>query len=262
MRQVDKRDVPAGRLRRIAASVMLLVAAGAAFFSIAALVLSRLMRPSDGVTELSTRVGLLAILILLITALWLEWTRGMSGLRRPAALAALMLFAGLLPWGVDAIRESMAASRRQAEDRRYESEFMRRLSGYRDDVAARVRDTRSYAPAEALALVEFVQGSDLGWRSLPDHWDEALPLLVRALDGAILDPNGMVKGPRAVDVRPEPLFVHFYRFHVAPLRSAQVRPRDRMILSLLLDHGADLSAEAAAPLAAAITAARTAPAPP
>ena len=74
-------------------------------------------------------------------------------------------------------------------------------------------------------------------------------LLKRALEAKLLDPNVPVKGPRPVDVNPEPLFLHYYRADIRPYPNAQISIRDWETLKLLVENGADLTLDGARQLA-------------
>ena len=170
---------------------------------------------------------------------------------RRYGVAASVLLSVAAGFAVPAVNELNKVSRqhaRVAEDRRIEAEILAQLAAREADVAARVAGRRAYTPAEALAFVDFVDSADLSWRSLPDYSPRAVALLERALKDKLVDPNVLVKGPRPVDVAPEPLFLHYYKFNIAPVRS-NAKARHWRILMLLVDNGADLTVEGAAPLA-------------
>jgi hypothetical protein len=171
------------------------------------------------------------------------------------AALAVMLIAGIGPFVADrqltkievANRQAAAAAERQALEAKYQSQF----DAYRKDVAERVAAKTPFTPREAQTLLDFVQGSDLGSRSLPDHSPDTFALLKQAIDGNVFDPNARVKGPRAIDVAEEPLFVGYYKFYLQSgltMPQKRVRERDWKLFQILIAGGADLDDPAAAVL--------------
>jgi hypothetical protein len=161
--------------------------------------LENLLRPMSPAMN-STMLGAIGgILILTIGAIALVWRVKNSTVWAVAAIS-LVLVAGLAPRVLDAVEKEEAQAVREEEDRRIELKLKSEIEMRKRDVEERIPAQRPYSPAEALAFVEFVSDSDLSYRSLSDHSNVTFALLQRALEAKIVDPNGMVKGVRPVDV--------------------------------------------------------------
>ena len=133
----------------------------------------------------------------------------------------------------------------------FEAKFLAQLDSYKKDVAERIAAKKPFAPREAEKFLDFVQGSNLRYRSLPDYSPQAILLLKQAMDEKIFDPNARIKGPRPVDVAEEPLFVHYYKFYLqsgATMPTRSVRERDWKLFQMLIAGGANLDDPAAAVL--------------
>lgn len=218
----------------------LVIAAAISVFNVISFQLDNLLRPTSPLmnSAISGTVG--AILILTIGALVLVWWVKKST-AWVVIVIALVLVAGFVPRVLDVAEKREAQAIRDDDNRRIEIKMNFDIESRKRDVEERISAREPYLPAEALTFVEFVVGSDLRYRSLPDHSDVAFALLQRALEHKIVDPNGLVKGVRPVDVNMEPLFLHFYRVHVRPTTRGPIRIRDFRLLQLLAAYGADLS---------------------
>jgi hypothetical protein len=219
----------------------LVIAAAASIFNVILFQLENLLRPMSSAVN-STMLGAIGvILILTIGAIVLVWRVKNSTVWAVVAIS-LVLVTGLAPRVLDAVEREEAQTIREEEDRRVELKLKSEIEMRKRDVEERIAAQRPYSPAEALGFIEFVDGSDLSYRSLPDYSDVTFGLLQRALEAKIVDPNGMVKGVRPVDVNPEPLFLLYYHATARPLSRGPVRIRDWKLLQLLVANGADLSA--------------------
>ena len=219
----------------------LVIAAAISVFNIFLLQMEYLMRSVPSSVSSATSGAIGAILVVTIGALVLVWRKHSNWWVFFATM--IILVAGMAPRVLEAVEKQEAREIREEGDRRVELVMTRDIELRKRDVEERIAAQRPYTPAEAMAFVEFVQDSDLSYRSLSDHSDVAFALLQRALENKILDPNGMVKGVRPVDINPEPLFLHYYRATARPLSRGPVRIRDWKLLQLLVANGADLSVE-------------------
>ena len=225
----------------------LLVAAAASIWNVISFKLEHLWAPSSHLMDFTLLGSIVEIFILVIGALVLVW-RGKNSARWLVFATVLTLTVGFAPRILDATENRIALSMRLVDDRQIESKLLSDIEARKQDVEARIAAKRPYSPAESLRLVDFVGDSDLSFRSLPDHSDTTFVLLQRALEGKILDPNTLVKGPRPVDVSSEPLFLYFYRATVRPTPQSRIRNRDWRVLQLLVAAGANLTVAGAAPL--------------
>jgi hypothetical protein len=225
-------------------AILVALALLAAAFSIANLIdfmLSHLLDPIDhGNLIFGSAIGVLCLLVL---GIWLA-LRSVTNVPFAIAIGAILLV-GFLPRGVDAMQRHYQAERNRIEDARVQEAFLAELAAHQKDVDASVAQNRAFSGQEAVDLIDFVQGSDLSWRSLPNYSETAFPLLERSLKANILDPNSRIsRNGRSV-----PVFVDFYDRNIRPTKSA-IRVRDWKILELLLANGADLTVAAAQPLSA------------
>ena len=172
----------------------------------------------------------------------------------PTAMV-IMLVAGSVPRALWANARHQEQVARQAENRAFEAKIVADIETRRKDVDARIAAQRPYTGSEALAFFGQVTGSDLTYRGLGDHSQEALPLLKRALEAKILDPNVMVRGPAVVDTFDEPLFVHISRARIRGRAQREepppmIRRLEWDAFKLLAENGADLTRPDAARAAA------------
>jgi hypothetical protein len=218
----------------------LLIAASASIFNLISFRLENLWAPTSLLMDITLSGAIGVILVLTAGALALVW-RGKNLTLWLFIAITLVLIAGFAPRALDVVEKEEAQAIREEEGRRTELVMNRDIELRRRDVEERISAQRPYSPAEAMAFVESVGDSDLSYRSLTDHSDTTLALLQRALEGKIVDPNGLVKGVRPVDVNSEPLFLLFYRATVRPTGRGPVRARDWKVLKLLVANGADLT---------------------
>jgi len=237
--------------RLIVTIVVPLLVALASLANLVSFRLENLLRPvwTDAL-NLALAIGAaLVVVFAVLAALSLRLSRPLA--RRPAFVLALLLAvaAGFIPRVVD-MREQMAAkAESQAADADLEMKFQSDLLDRTDDIQDRIDAKNPYAPADALAFLEFAASADLSWRSLPDHTPEAFALLEQAIDGKVLDPDALVPGP-TVDVPPVTLTVAFYDKWIRPGSPQAIRKHDWDVLQILVAKGADLSSPAAAPVRA------------
>jgi hypothetical protein len=212
------------------------------------------MRSLPSVLETAMLVALALIAAGLCTALVFTW-RAPGGWVYRIALA-IMLVAGLAPaalyWRlsvIDAANQKIEEAKKAAEQQAFEGKLLSQIETYKKDVAERIAVKNPYTPREAQQFLEFVQGSNLRYRSLPDYSAQTFPLLKQALDGKILDPNVRVKGPTRIDINEEPLFVIYYKFYLqtgATMPVKRVREREWKLFQMLIAGGANLDDPAAA----------------
>lgn len=233
----------------------------ASALAVACTVWSRLggmFAPWSGALDAAAVASLGAVVVL--TPIGLVAARGRGGRARIGVVAtavALTLAAGLAGPLVDAAMRRSVDAARAAERGRIETALASRLGFYAKDIDARIAARRPYAPAEALDLLDVVAGSDLSRFGLADRSQEAFALVRRALEAKLVDPNGLVKGPRPVDREPVPLFLFYYQFNIEPVRAHDVPDRHWRLLMLLVDHGAEIGAAGAERLAAELAAVRS-----
>jgi hypothetical protein len=232
------------------ALLALAVAALSVFFVWVVLV-TYVMRSLPSAIETAMTVSLVIIAAAMCAAVVFALRQEGGRIYRAALL--VMLLAGLTPAAVswthatieDANRKIEDANKK-AEQEAFEAKFLSQLETYRKDVAERIAAKNPYAPREAQEFLQFVQGSDLRYRSLPDYSPQTFPLLKQTLDGKVLDPNARVKGPTRVDVNEEPLFVVYYNFYLKTgVELKRVREREWKLLQLLVAGGANLADPAA-----------------
>lgn len=213
------------------------------------LLISYIMYSLPSVIETAMLASLAVIAVSFCTAVVLAWRFGSNWMYRAALV--LMLFAGIAPAAIDRVRATVEEASTKVERQAFEAKFLSQLDTVKDDVASRIAARKPFGPREAHEFVEFVQGSNLNYRSLPDYSSAAFALLRRALAAKILDPNVRVKGPRMVDTEEEPLFVGYYKFYLqsgATMPVPHVRERDWTIFQMLIAGGANLDDPAAAVL--------------
>jgi hypothetical protein len=166
------------------------------------------------------------------------------------------LVAGVAPivvYQVDRFVDDLrGAAGRREENARHDANALAQISNRTRDVEARLAEKRPYTGADAQDALEFVHEVsyvDLSYLGLPDRSDVMFELLKRALAAKLIDPNVMVKGARPVDVKPEPLFLQYYRTDIRPYPKARVRLLHWEVFKLLAASGADLSLAPGFPIA-------------
>lgn len=231
--------------------VVPLLVALASLANIVSFRLENLLRPvwTDTVTLAFAVGAVLVIAFAVLAALSARLSRPVA--RRLAFVIALLLAiaAGFIPRVVDMREQMTAKAETQASDADLEMQFQSDLLDRSGDVQDRIDARNPYAPADALAFLEFAASADFSWRSLPDHTPEAFALLEQAIDGKVIDPNALVPGPTA-DVPPVTLTVAFYDKWIRPGSPQAIRKHDWDVLQILVAKGADLSSPAAAPVRA------------
>ena len=213
--------------------------------------LGNLMNPLA--SGLGTVVLWCAVVIVVITAAVLVELRSTSIRTRWFVAAAVLTgLIGLVPAAKYISDRWADAAYDAAEKRALETRLLDKLAALRRDLDARTAERRPYTPQEALDFLSLVATSNLSYRGLGDHSEAALALLRRALREKLIDPNGMVKGPRPVDVEPEPLLLYYYKVNawIRPGGRSRISAVDWKIIVMLAGHGADLTLPGAAALAA------------
>ena len=236
--------------------LLALAVAALSVFLVWVVLLTYVMRSLPSAVEAAMTVSLVIIAVAMCAAV--VFALRPAGGRIYRAALAVMLLAGLAPAAVSWRHATIEAANRKIEDankkveqQAFEAKFLSQLDAYRKDATERIAAKSPYAPREAQEFLQFVQGSDLRYRSLPDYSPQTFPLLKQALDGKVLDPNARVKGPRAVDVSEEPLFVGYYKFYLesgATMAHKRVREREWKLFQMLIAAGANLDDPAAAAL--------------
>ena len=227
--------------------VVPLLLAVASLGNLFALQLETMMLPSWSSTLRLTWYGSAALVVVLaiLAALTMSITRALVRRVAFALLLILVAAAGFIPRAVRVEEQMSATATQQASDADLEMQFQGDLLDRTDDVQNHIDQKSAFAPADALALLEFAAGADLSWRSLPDHTPEAFALVEQAIDGGVLDPNALVPGPTA-DVPPVTLTVAFYDKFIRPGSPRAIKKHDWDVLQILVAKGADLTAPAAA----------------
>ena len=167
-----------------------------------------------------------------------------------AAAAMLTLVAGFTPLVVDEVSRRQAIAAEQAERTARVAKFVAGLEARRQDIEARIAAQRPYSPQEAMDFLVYLKETNVSRQRGRNYSEDALEMLQRALEGKVIDPNGMVKGQRPTDTAPEPLFIHFYKERVLRGSPRWIETINWKAMKLLAQNGADLSLPAAAPLAA------------
>ena len=231
----------------VAQVIAALLALGGIYISI----LLQIMRPSSTAADVARALALLAVALLTII--------GLLAARRwalPVVVILLTLGAGVMPSVVYTIERRAQAdradARQSAENARHDAKARSRIENRTRDLEERLAANRPYAEPDAQDALEFVNEVsyvDLRYLGLPDRSPVMLDLLKRALAAKLIDPNIMVKGPRPVDVLPEPLFLQVYRADIRPHPDAAVQPRPWEIFKLLVASGADLALAPGHPIA-------------
>jgi hypothetical protein len=229
-------------MKRTATSIAFaLLAAAFSLTNLIDFMLSHLLEPVDRGNIIFGSA--IAVLVLLGLSIWLTLRSVANAII--AIIIGAMVLVGFLPRGVDAMQRQYQAERNRIEDARIQEAFLAELAAHQKDVDARVAQHRAFSGQEAADLIDFVQASDLSWRSLPNYSEAAFLLLERSLKAKILDPNSRLsRNGQSI-----PVFVDFYNRNIRPTKSA-IRVRDWKILELLIANGADLAAAAAQPLSA------------
>jgi hypothetical protein len=229
-------------MKRTATSIAFaLLAAAFSLTNLIDFMLSHLLDPVDRGNIIFGSA--IAVLVLLGLSIWLTLRSVANAII--AIIIGAMVLVGFLPRGVDAMQRQYQAERNRIEDARIQEAFLAELAAHQKDVDARVAQHRAFSGQEAADLIDFVQASDLSWRSLPNYSEAAFPLLERSLKAKILDPNSRLsRNGQSI-----PVFVDFYNRNIRPTKSA-IRVRDWKILELLIANGADLSLAEAQPLSA------------
>ncbi len=234
-------------------TLLALLVAVFSVFCVWFLLITYVMRGTPSVVTTAMIVALVIIGLGLIASLIFAW-RPERGRAYSAALA-VMLIAGIGANVFDRVRSNIVAEQQSAKEtagrRAIEARFLSWLDAYRKELPERMAAKRPFTPGEAMNFLNFVQGANLSYRSLPDYSPRVFPLLKQALDEKILDPNARRKGPTPRDVEEEPLFVLYYKFYLqsgATMPVPRVRERDWTILQMLIAGGANLDDPAAAML--------------
>jgi hypothetical protein len=233
----------------IAQLVAGLVGVGLVFVSF----LDEIMGPSFAAADRARILALIVIAALTAAVVVPVVKRRAVPLVAVCVAIVLTLAAGAWPIYVydKAKTEAKARSEAQrfAEAAAQDVKALARIEARTRDVESRLAGRRPYAGQEALAFVNEVSYVDLRYLGLSDRSATMRALLKRAFEEKLLDPNVMVKGPRPVDVNPEPLFLHYYRADIRPYPTAQISIRNWETLKLLVANGADLTLDGARPLA-------------
>jgi len=217
---------------------LLLIACAASAFNIVWLRLEHLMDPRwAGDSQLLIAL----VVIATVTVVGLVLTFKLAAPKPWVFTAvALVVVAGFVPRAIDVYDQGESRAEQAVADRAYEAKLLADLAARKQDVEARIAVRRPYTPEEAEAFIELVRDSNLTYRNLADHTGIAMPLLQRALEGKVFDPNAPVKNRFQAGAPPLPLFLAFHRkIRQAPER--QVETREWKILLLLTGNGADLS---------------------
>ncbi len=163
--------------------------------------------------------------------------------------AVLVAIVGFVPRVIYEQEQREVRGAQAVVDRDFEAKLLAEIETRSRDIESRIVAQRPFTPDEAEALIKFVRDANLDYRKLADHTPKAMPLLQRALEGKVFDPNAPVPNRFRRGAPPEPLFLQFHKtIRQAPERS--VLTHDWNIMLLLVANGADLSAPGADALAA------------
>jgi len=225
----------------------LLLAAVASAFNVVSLRLEHLLDPRwyrDG--ELVAAL----IVIGVVTAAGLALAYWCRLANRWLVIAAIVVVvAGFVPRVLDGWHKRQEQATQSADNRDFEAKLLAGIETRSQDIEARIEAQKAYGPDEAEALIKLVQSANLTYRSLADHTAKAMPLLQRALEGKVIDPNVPVKNRFIAKAPPEPLFLQFYKT-VRQRPEAPLLSRDWNIMLLLVANGANLTTPGAEPVVA------------
>jgi hypothetical protein len=223
--------------------LLALAVAAVSVFSIWLLFVGYVMRNMPSVVETAGLIALAVIAVSMCAALVLAW-RPEPG-RSFMATLAIMLIAAAAPHMYGKAGEAIETSRENEERRAFEAKWLADFENYR----ARIAQKAPFSPKQSQDFVEFVSGSNLSYRSLPDHSARAFAVLKQALDAKIVDPNARVRGKTRIDVNEEPLFVVYYNFYLKTgVSMKRVHEHEWRLFQMLIAAGANLGDSAAAPL--------------
>ena len=229
----------------LAQSLAALLGVAAVCFSL----MAEIMGPSFAAADRARLLALVAIALITAAVVIAELKRRTMPLAALAAAMILTLAAGAWPNYVYDREKREAAVRAEAQRRvdaaAADAKALARIEARTRDVETRRAERRPYEGQDALLFVEEVSYVDLRYLGLPNRSETMRALLKRALEEKLLDPNVPVKGPRPVDVNPEPLFLHYYRATIRPYPTAQTSIRDWETFKLLVASGADLTLDGA-----------------
>jgi hypothetical protein len=215
--------------------------------------LAEIMGPSFAAADRARLLAVAAIGLITAAVVIAELKRRAVPIVAVAAAMALTLAAGAWPNYVYDKEKREAKERSEAQRRAdaavQDAKALARIEARTRDVESRLAERRPYGGQDALAFVNEVSSVDLRYLGLLDRSETMRALLKRALEERLIDPNVLVKGPRPVDVNPEPLFLHYYRAEIRPYPTAQISVRNWMTFKLLVASGADMTIEGARPLA-------------
>ena len=228
--------------RRIGIGVLQVTAVALALAILFMTMVGHMMEPSGG--GIGTELQISAVVVLIITAVVL--LRGVRSYWLAVAAAGLTVLVSMAPEIVHSTRRIAYQAGDEAERNAIETKFLAELAARKKDVDERIAAGRRYTPQEALDFMFFAANSDLRYRLRGNHSEEALALLKRALIGKVVDPNGWIEGPPVVDITPDPLFLHYYRRWVRPVRFGTVNAMRWKVMRLVAENGADLTMPAAA----------------
>jgi hypothetical protein len=226
--------------------VVMLLAASVGIGSCLLLGLQTMMKSTGDLTNWIS-IALLIILVVCGVTVGLAFVVEPGSYRWMFPIAiVIVLAAGYVPrlHYANVVRQQQLEA--VAEARAYEAKLLGDLLTRRQDIETRIAAQRPYTGPEALAFFNLVTGSDLTYRSQGDHSADALAMLKRALEGKVLDPNVMVRGPAIIDKEDEPLFVQVFRTRVRWIGHGEklpetIRRLDWEAFKLLVTNGADLS---------------------
>lgn len=227
---------------------LMLLAAAASVAGALFVGLSHLLDPRWG-HERNTILLIVVLATAMLTVVGLVLLRNGVPARWPIAVIALIAAAGIIPHYIDLEQRREVAAYERAGLRDLEARTLAGIEARQKELDERIAARRPFEGDEARQFLVFVVGADLTTASGPDYSTRTIPMLRRALEAHILDPNTIVKEPLRADLGPEPLFVNFHR-QAHPLPERTVRMRDWTVLKLLVDNGADLSSLGAGPVAA------------
>ncbi len=219
------------------------LALGLIYFSL----VIQVMRPSSTAADVARVLAVGTVVVLTVVGLT---AKGGTSARNALLLTLAAGVAPIAVYQIDQfVDDQRGAAWQRGENARHDAKARERIENRTRDVEARLARKRAYAGQDALDFVDEVSYVDLGYLGLPDRSGVMLDLLKRALAAKLIDPNIMVKGPRPVDVKPEPLFLHYYRANIRRFPNNSVVPRSFEIFQLLVAGGADLALAPSHPIA-------------
>ena len=165
-----------------------------------------------------------------------------ASLRWIAPAIVVTIVAGFVPRAVHWTEQAEAKARHQTEGQATRARLLEEIESRNHDVETRITARNPYSPEEAIAFMDMLRRANLSWAGYQDQTPTVMPILQRALETKVLDPNLPVKSPRTAGEL-VPLFLYFHQTFIrrSPDDNSTIETRHWRIFQLIAAHGADLS---------------------